>query len=55
LGWSLTLSVEYFRKRTGSINYRCFLNSANDNDKPRPMMDSAEKPTKPAEDKGEDK
>ena len=45
LGWSLTLSIEYFRKRTDSINYRYFLNSVNDDDKP----------TKPAEDKGEDK
>ena len=55
LGWSLTLSIEYFRKRTDSINYRYFLNSVNDDDKPRPTMDSAEKPTKPAEDKGDDK
>ena len=45
LSWSLTLSIEYFRKRTDSINYRYFLNSVNDDDKP----------TKPAEDKGEDK
>jgi hypothetical protein len=55
LGWSLTLGIEYFRKRTDSINYRYFLNSVNDDDEPRPIMDSAEKPTKPAEDKGEDK
>lgn len=55
LSWSLTISIEYFRKRTDSINYRYFLNSANDDDKPASIKDSAENPTKPAEDKGEDK
>ena len=32
LSWSLTLSIEYFRKRTDSINYRYLLNTINDND-----------------------
>lgn len=37
LNWSLTLSVEYFRKRTDTINYKYFLDGGVGSGKPKPI------------------
>ena len=55
LTWSLTLSIEYYRKRTDTINYKYYLNSINEEFKPRTIKDSAEKPSKPAKEREDDK
>lgn len=46
LDWSLTLSIEYFRKRDDTINYKYFLNSVDEEFKPRDDTEPKEKDEK---------
>lgn len=39
LDWSLTLSIEYYRKRDDTINYKYFLDSVNDDYRPKKPLE----------------